>query len=126
MKKDNKIISFEKRNKVDFKLKAKISIQIKRQDERFTLNWYSPDKALSEEQMYLMQLNILQDLTKDVEYIIYKEKESYETEITLLYYEKNSRKFKYICIPQDIKKEKLIEYLMVSTSLYETKKTGAR
>lgn len=124
MDKDNKIIAFEKREKAKFKLKAEISIQIIRQDENYILNWYSPDKTLSEEQIYSIQKKILSDLIRKVHFIEYKKKEHYEVDITLLYYEK-SKRFKYICIPQDIKEEKLAEYLMVSTKMYELKKSGA-
>lgn len=125
MKKDNKIISFKKFKKAEFKLKAQISIHILRKDESYILNWYSPDKTLSEEDIYLIQSNILSDLTKKVNKIEYKKSECYEIEFTLLYYEKSKRDFSFICIPQDIKNEKLIEYLYLSTSIYELKKSGA-
>lgn len=125
MDKDNKIISFEKREKAEFKLKAKISIHIIRRDEKYIINWYSPDKTLSEEQIYLIQTKILSDLINKVNFVEYKVKDYYEVDITLLYYEKSKRHFKYICIPQDIKKEKLAEYLMVSINIYELKKSGA-
>ena len=59
MDKDNKIISFEKREKAEFKLKAKISIHIIRRDEKYIINWYSPDKTLSEEQIYLILFYLL-------------------------------------------------------------------
>lgn len=125
MDKDNKVISFGKREKAKFRLKAKISIHIIRRDEKYILNWYSPDKTLSEEQIYLIQKKILSDLIRKVSIIEYKEKEDYEVDITLLYYEKSKRHFKYICIPQDITEKKLAEYLMVSTNMYELKKSGA-
>lgn len=124
MNKDNKIISFEKRKRSKFRLKTQISIHILRKDEAYTLDWYSPDENLSKEDIYLIQKNVLLDLSKDVKKIEFKINESYEIEFTLLYYEKGERDFNYICIPQDMKKEKLAEYLFVSTNLYESKKSG--
>ena len=123
MDKDNKIISFKNRKKAKFKLKVKISIHIIREGERYTISWYSSDETFSEKEIYLIQLKIFETLIKEIDCIKYKENDYYETEITLLYYEKANRHFKYICIPQNIEKEKLAEYLLVSTRDYELKKS---
>lgn len=123
MNKDNKIISFEKWRRAKFELRAQISIHILRQDKTYTIEWHSPDEKLSKEDIYLIQQNVLFDLSKEVKEIEYKERESYEIKFTLLYYEKSKRDFNYICIPQDIKKEKLTEYLFVSTKVYELKRS---
>lgn len=122
MNKENKIISFEKRKKdKDFKLKAEISIYIKRQGEIFTIDWHSADESISEEEIYKIQKKALASLVKEVPQIEVKKIDNFEIVFTLLYYEKNKRNFKIITLPQNLKKEKLAEYLFISTSIYEYK-----
>lgn len=128
MNKDNKIISldsYKRRKNTKYGLKAKIVISIRRFNEKCTLNWYTPDSNLSEDNIYFILKDILSDLTEEVPEITYDIKECYEISFTLLYYEKSKSDFAYICLPQNIPKEKLAEYLVISTSLYEIKKSGA-
>lgn len=123
MNKENKIISFEKRKKDNvFKLKAEISIYIKRQGESFTIDWHSADENISQEEIYIIQKKALASLVKEVPQIEVKKIEDFEITFTLLYYEKDKRNFKVITLPQYLKKEKLAEYLFISTSIYEYKK----
>lgn len=124
MQKDDKIISFRKRSKRSFELKATISIHVKRHNEEHAVSWESPNKELSQEQLYVIQTKILSNLINTVDFIRYKKVDTYDVEFTLLYFEKSRRKFKYICIPQNIKKENLVEYLMVSINMYELKKNS--
>lgn len=125
MNKDNKIISFEKRKKAEYKLKAKISIHILRKDEKYFINWYSPDEKLSEEDMYLIQKFVLSDLAKEISEVKLKARDYYEVEFEILYYENSRKSFTYICLPQNMEKEKIAEYLLISTNVYELKKSGA-
>lgn len=123
MNKDNKIISFEKRKKDNvFKLKAEISIYIKRQGESFIIDWHSADESISQEEIYIIQKKALASLVKEVPQIKVKKIDDFEITFTLLYYEKDKRNFKIIILPQYLKKEKLAEYLFISTSIYEYKK----
>lgn len=126
MNKENKIISFEKRKKKkkELKLTAKISVHICRKDERYTINWYSQDEQLTQEDIFLIQQRILSKLEKEVKQIELKKRAFYEVEFTLLYYENGIEDFTYICIPQDMDKKKLTEYLHISTQVYELKKAG--
>lgn len=129
MDKENKIISFEKRKnnrkkKEELKLTAKIAVYICRKDEKYYIDWYSPDEKLSQEDIFLIQQRILSRLIEDVEELEFKKREFYEVEFTLLYYENTRDNFTYICVPQDIDKKKLTEYLFVSTQIYELKKAG--
>lgn len=130
MKKDNIIISFDsykrKRKKTKYELKAEISIYLHRFNGRCALNWYTNDKKLSEDNIYYIQKSILSDLVKKVPQIEYNSKECYEINFTLLYYEKSKNEFKYICTSPNITNEKLVEYLLISTSIYEFKKSKVR
>lgn len=128
MNKDNIIISldsYKRQKNTKYELKAEISIYIRRFDGKYTLNLYTRDKTLSEDDIYLILKEILSDLAQEVHQIEYNPKECYEITFTLLYYEKNKEDFAYICLPQNITKEKLAEYLLISTSIYELKKSGA-
>ena len=80
----------------------------------FTKNRKKPEYRLKK------QISIVSRTKK----ITYKVHDSYEISFTILYYEAHPKKSKYICIPQNLKKEKLAEYLYISTCIYETKKHG--
>lgn len=128
MAEENKIICFAnalKRKKAEYKLKAEISIYIRRNDETYTIDWYSPNNIL-EEDIYSILKSILEDLSTEIEEIRIAKTDNYETTVTFFYYEKNdgSSDFKYIYNPRNIKKEKLAEYLYTSISIYELKKAG--
>lgn len=125
MEKDNKIISFTKnRKKSEYRLKTQISIHICRKNTAYSIEWDSPDSNISEEEIYCILKKILKELSVEIKKITYKVHDSYEISFTILYYEANSKKSKYICIPQNLKKEKLAEYLYISTCIYEKKKHG--
>ncbi len=126
MEKDNKIISFTKnRKKPEYRLKTQISIHICRKNTAYSIEWDSPDSNISEEEIYCILKKILKELSEELEKIEYKAHDSYEISFTILYYETHSKKSKYICIPQKLEKEKLAEYLYISTCVYEMKKHGA-
>ena len=126
MEKYNKIISFTKnRKKPEYRLKNQISIHICRKNKTYSIEWDSPDSNISEEEIYCILKKILKELSVELKKITYKVHDSYEISFTILYYEAHSKKSKYICIPQNLKKEKLAEYLYISTCIYEMKKHGA-
>lgn len=126
MEKDNKIISFTKnRKKPEYRLKNQISIHICRKNKTYSIECDSPDSNISEEEIYCILKKILKELSVELKKITYKVHDSYEISFTILYYEAHSKKSKYICIPQNLKKEKLAEYLYISTCIYEMKKHGA-
>jgi len=131
MAENNKIISFadrarKKRNKVQYELKSEISVYISRNSESYSIHWYSPDSEISEEEIYITLKYIFYDLIQRVDKINYKKYDYYEINFTFLYYEKsdNSGEFKYICLPQNITEEKLVEYLYIALGVYEFKKDG--
>lgn len=127
MNKENKIISFEKRKKDNIsRLKAEISIYIKRQGESFIIDWHSADKNISQEEIYNIQKKALASLVDEVPQIEVKKIDNFEITFTLLYYEKGKRNFKFIMLPQYLKKEKLAEYLFISTSVYEYNKSSTQ
>lgn len=126
MDKENKIISFEKRKKKNtkFRLISKISIYICRKDDKYTIERFSSNEQLTEDDVHLILQKVLSELIPKVKQIEFKKVDFYEIEFTLLYYENGKGEFTYICIPQDMDKKKLIEYLLISTQIYELEKAG--
>lgn len=130
MEKDNKIINFrpvrKKRKKSEYKLVDEISVELCRNNEVYTINWYSRDEEITEEDIYIMLKNIFADLATKVEKLYIKKSDCYNANFTLLYYENVNEKddIRYICIPK-IENEKLAEYLFICINIYELKKSGA-
>lgn len=126
----NKIIPFNKNfhksaSSNRYELKAQISVYISRNNDRYDIDWSSPDSDISYKDIYCILKNIFKDIKKKVPTIEYKKQDIYEVEFTLLYYENGTYNIKYICNPPDITKEKLAEYLWVSLNIYELKEKGA-
>ena len=126
----NKIIPFNKNfhksaSSNRYELKAQISVYISRNNDRYDIDWSSPDSDISYKDIYCILKNIFKDIKKKVLTIEYKKQDIYEVEFTLLYYENGTYNIKYICNPPDITKEKLAEYLWVSLNIYELKEKGA-
>lgn len=126
----NKIIPFNKNfhksaGSNRYELKAQISVYISRNNDRYDIDWSSPDSDISYKDIYCILKNIFKDIKKKVLTIEYKKQDIYEVEFTLLYYENGTYNIKYICNPPDITKEKLAEYLWVSLNIYELKEKGA-
>lgn len=128
MENNNKIIPFKQkiRSKSKFRLKTEISIYICRNDQTCTCDCHSSDTNTTVEEIMEILNKILKKISKQVSKIEIKKKDSYKLTFTLLYYEDiyNSHNFKYICLPNDIKLEKLAEYLYTFISIYEYKKTN--
>ena len=125
----NKIIPFNKNfhksaGSNRYELKAQISVYISRNNDRYDIDWSSPDSDISYKDIYCILKNIFKDIKKKVLTIEYKKQDIYEVEFTLLYYENGTYNIKYICNPPDITKEKLAEYLWVSLNIYELKEKG--
>ena len=125
----NKIIPFNKNfhksaSSNRYELKAQISVYISRNNDRYDIDWSSPDSDISYKDIYCILKNIFKDIKKKVLTIEYKKQDIYEVEFTLLYYENGTYNIKYICNPPDITKEKLAEYLWVSLNIYELKEKG--
>lgn len=124
---DNKIISFDSgKKKIKSRrqeLKAQISVYISRNNERYDIDWSSPDE-ISCKDIYEILKKIFNDIIKEVSTIEYKKEDIYKVEFTLLYYEKGTKDIKYICNPPTITKEKLAEYLWASLNIYELKEKG--
>lgn len=122
MDEDNKIITFDaNRKKHKYKLKVEFSIYICRTNDKYTVEWDSPDSDISHKELYSIQEQILKQLAPEIPQIQYKAQDSYEISFTLLYFEQSKNHFHYVCLPQNIKKEKLAEYLVISTSMYGLK-----
>ena len=127
---NNKIIPFNKNfhksaGSNRYELKAQISVYISRNNDRYDIDWSSPDSDISYKDIYCILKKIFKDIKKKVLTIEYKKQDIYEVEFTLLYYENGTYNIKYICNPPDITKEKLAEYLWVSLNIYELKEKGA-
>lgn len=130
MRKDNKIINFKqirkKQKRREYSLTAEVSIELSRSSESYTINWYSRDKKITEEDIYNILKSIFEDLITKVNQIHIKKVDNYNVNFTLLYYENCTEKndIKYICIPK-ITNEKLAEYLFICINIYQLKKSGA-
>lgn len=127
MKKDNKIISFKAnkiRKKPEYKLKSEINVDICRNAEKYTCNCYCKDDEITEEEIFEILKKVFKQLSKEIHEIRLKKIDYYNISFTIFYYEDiyNNRNFKYIFVPQDIKKEKLAEYLYTLISIYEIEK----
>ena len=126
----NKIIPFNKNfhksaSSNRYELKAQISVYISRNNDRYDIDWSSPDKNMSYKDIYDILENVFNDIKKEVTSIEYKKQDIYKVEFTLLYYENGTTNIKYICNPSNIAKEKLAEYLWVSLNVYKLKEEGA-
>lgn len=126
----NKVIPFNKNFHKNagsnrYELKAQISVYISRNNDRYDIDWSSPDPDISYKDIYCILKNIFNEITKEILTIEYKKQDIYKVEFTLLYYEKGTYNIKYICNPPNITKEKLAEYLWVSLNIYELKEKGA-
>lgn len=126
----NKIIPFNKTfhkraSSNRYELKAQISVYISRNNDRYDIDWSSPDKNMSYKDIYDILENVFNDIKKEVTSIEYKKQDIYKVEFTLLYYENGTTNIKYICNPSNISKEKLAEYLWVSLNIYKLKEEGA-
>lgn len=126
----NKIIPFNKTfpkraSSNRYELKAQISVYISRNNDRYDIDWSSPDKNMSYKDIYDILENVFNDIKKEVTSIEYKKQDIYKVEFTLLYYENGTTNIKYICNPSNIAKEKLSEYLWVSLNIYKLKEEGA-
>ena len=102
-----------------YELKAQISVYISRNNDRYDIDWSSPDNI-----SYQSLSKIFEDITKEVSIIEYKKEDVYSIEFSLLYYEKDDNTIKYICSTPNISKEKLAEYLWVSLNVYRLKEEG--
>ena len=127
MAKDNKIIPFEHkkvRKKSEYRLKSEITVYICRNVETYTCNCYCQDEDITKEEIFEILKRIFYKLTEEIHQIPIKKVDYYTVNFTILYYEDihNACNFRYLCIPQDIKKEKLTEYLYTFISIYELKK----
>ena len=108
-----------------YELKAQISVYISRNNDRYDIDWSSPDN-ISYQRIYEILSKIFEDITKEVSTIEYKKEDVYSIEFSLLYYEKDDNTIKYICSTPNISKEKLAEYLWVSLNVYRLKEEGGR
>ena len=104
-------------------LKAQILVYISRNNDRYDIDWSSPDN-ISYQRIYEILSKIFEDITKEVSTIEYKKEDVYSIEFSLLYYEKDDNTIKYICSTPNISKEKLAEYLWVSLNVYRLKEEG--
>lgn len=129
MTSSNKIIPFKQethhRAKSEFRLKTQISIYIRKEAEKFTVDCTSSNEDDTIEGILLILKKVLAKISTQIPEIEIKKIEYYEVSFTLLYYEdiNNKHNWKYISIPKDIKLEKIAEYLYVFISVYEYKKT---
>ena len=129
MAEDNKVISFgllkSKRKKNEYFLKTKISIYMCKNSQNCKIEISLPlgDKISTSEIFIILKL-IYKDLKQKVSEKQVDPKENFEVNFTLLYYEntRDPMDFKYMCIQQDISKEKLAEYLFIINALYKNKK----
>lgn len=124
----NKIIPFNKSSHKSassnrYELKAQISVYISRNNDRYDIDWSSPNN-ISYQRIYEILSKIFEDITKEVSTIEYKKEDIYSIEFSLLYYEKDDNTIKYICSTPNISKEKLAEYLWVSLNIYKLKEEG--
>lgn len=88
----NKIIPFNKNfhksaSSNRYELKAQISVYISRNNDRYDIDWSSPDN-ISYQRIYEILSKIFEDITKEVSTIEYKKEDIYSIEFSLLYYEK--------------------------------------
>lgn len=125
----NNIIKFEKnfhKNAVlnQYELKAQILVRICRNDESYKVDFFSPNK-ISEKDIYEILKKIFSKLKEEIPKLEYKEKEVYNKDIVLLYYEKSPEDFKYICCTPNIPKKKLLEYLFAVIYTKDSKEEGA-
>lgn len=123
----NKIIPFNKnfhKSAVSdrYELKAQISVYISRNNDRYDIDWSSPDN-ISAQRIYDILNRIFKDITKEISTLKYKKKDIYSIEFSLLYYERSDNTIKYIC-SKNIPKEKLAEYLWVLLNIYKQKEEG--
>lgn len=127
MENDNKIIPFKQktRQKSEFRLKAEISIYICRDGKRYTCDCSSPNNITPEGIIEILE-KILKRISKEITKIEIEKNDYYEITFTLLYYEdiKNRNNYKYLCLSQDIKLEKLAEYLYTFINIYKYKTSG--
>lgn len=105
-----------------YELKAQISVYISRNNDRYDIDWSSPDN-ISYQRIYEILSKIFEDITKEVSTIEYKKEDVYSIEFSLLYYERSDNTIKYIC-SKNIPKEKLAEYLWVLLNIYKLKEEG--
>lgn len=70
-----------------YELKAQISVYISRNNDRYDIDWSSPDN-ISYQRIYEILSKIFEDITKEVSTIEYKKEDIYSIEFSLLYYEK--------------------------------------
>lgn len=87
----NKIIPFNKNfhksaSSNRYELKAQISVYISRNNDRYDIDWSSPDKNMSYKDIYDILENVFNDIKKEVTSIEYKKQDIYKVEFTLLYY----------------------------------------
>ena len=122
MKKDNKIIPFyrpQRKKKSNLKLEAKLSVHIWRENNKYSLKYYSDIEEITEYQIYCILKRIYDNLEKEINISMLKFPKDYDVFFSLFYYTDNDGKYSYICFPQDTSKEKLFEYLLLSTIIYE-------
>lgn len=129
MVENNKIIAFnpnqKKRPKSNFELKAEISVYLKRTGEKFICHWSSTNgDDISEEYIYEIQKNIVDELGGKLQQLTYNALDSYEVCFTIFFYENSGGYFRYIYTPKEIPEDKFLECLYFSTSIYELKKYG--
>ena len=127
MTNSDKIIPFKQatfRKKSEFRLKTEISIYICRNGERYTNDCTSSNKDDTVEDIINILKKILCRIANEIPEIEIERIDFYEISFTLLYYENNNKhNWKYICLPKNIKLEKLAEYLYTFISIYEYKKS---
>lgn len=117
MSQKNKTIPFTTRKKRT----VQILTDICREGNRYYLSWNVDDETITEEEICGILLKIQYNLAKEIKCLPYKEWDFYKTRFTLICNEKENGEISYICIPQDMKKEKLLEYLSVSIALFKEK-----
>lgn len=93
-----------------YELKAQISVYISRNNDRYDIDWSSPDN-ISYQRIYEILSKIFEDITKEVSIIEYKKEDVYSIEFSLLYYEKDDNTIKYICSTPNISKEKPMGFI---------------
>lgn len=115
------LLNKKKRNRTRYELKSEISVYICRDNEKYICECSSPDEELTDKDILIILKKILGDLSKKICRIEFANKDSYEVNLILYYYENihNTNKFKYICVPRNVTKEKLAEYLFCFTCIYE-------
>lgn len=138
MKKDNKIISFRKKTNIisfeearknrkktkkdHYQLLTSITLNIKRDIERYTTDLYSSNLKLTKEQTLEILKVVFLDLSAQTGgYIKVKKEDTYNLSITLHYYDDvdNPEDFKYIYDPPSLDKEDLANYLFEFLGVYD-------